>query len=155
MFYCRESELRIMNNSYDGGSFKCVVIYGRRCVGKTALINGFCKDKPAIFFTALNASAYENLEALSKAVWQFKNPEGHNTPVYSGYDGVFEEITALSKDLRLVFVIDKFPYLAKAEESISSRLQHIIEHVWQERPSVSHPLRFVYKFHGKSGVGIP
>ncbi|WP_300261573.1 ATP-binding protein [uncultured Cloacibacillus sp.] len=131
MFYCRESELRIMNNRYDGGGFECVVIYGRRRVGKTALINEFCKDKPVIFFSALNASSHENLEALSKAVWQFKNPEGNNAPVYSGYDGVLEEITALSKDRRLVFVIDEFPYLAKAEESISSRLQHIIDHVWQ------------------------
>ena len=32
---------------------------------------------------------------------------------------------------RLVFVIDEFPYLAKAAESISSRLQHMIDHKWQ------------------------
>ena len=31
----------------------------------------------------------------------------------------------------MVFVIDEFPYLAKAAESISSRLQHMIDHKWQ------------------------
>ncbi len=31
-----------------------------------------------------------------------------------------------------MFVIDEYPYLAKAEKSISSRFQHIIDHQWQD-----------------------
>ena len=51
-FYCREDELRKLNKRYAGDKFECIVIYGRRRVGKTALINEFCKDKPTIFFSA-------------------------------------------------------------------------------------------------------
>ena len=43
-FYCRENELRKLNKRYAGDKFECIVIYGRRRVGKTALINEFCKD---------------------------------------------------------------------------------------------------------------
>ena len=50
MFYCREKEINTMNQRYDKGNFECIVIYGRRRVGKTALINEFCKGKPAIYF---------------------------------------------------------------------------------------------------------
>ena len=50
MFYCYEEELRTMNRRYDKGRFECIVIYGRRRVGKTALINEFCKGKPTVFF---------------------------------------------------------------------------------------------------------
>lgn len=50
MFYCCEEELRTMNRRYDKGRFECIVIYGRRRVGKTALINEFCKGKPTVFF---------------------------------------------------------------------------------------------------------
>ena len=64
-FYCREDELRKLNKRYAGDKFECIVIYGRRRVGKTALINEFCKDKPTIFFSALNTTGKENLEALS------------------------------------------------------------------------------------------
>lgn len=53
-FYCREDELRKLNKRYAGDKFECIVIYGRRRVGTTALINEFCKDKPTIFFSALN-----------------------------------------------------------------------------------------------------
>ena len=41
-FYCREDELRKLNKRYAGDKFECIVIYGRRRVGKTALINEFC-----------------------------------------------------------------------------------------------------------------
>jgi AAA+ ATPase superfamily predicted ATPase len=53
MFYCREQELQKLNRRYADSRFECVVIYGRRRVGKTALIKEFCKDKPVIFFSAL------------------------------------------------------------------------------------------------------
>ncbi len=132
MFYCREEELRIMNQRYEKNRFECIVIYGRRRVGKTALINEFCKDKPTVYFSALNASVRENLEALSKAIYTYKNPEGESGPVYQGFEDALAEITALAKEKRLVFVIDEYPYLAKAEKSFSSRLQHIIDHFWQE-----------------------
>ena len=45
-FYCRDEELRKLNKRYENGKFECVVIYGRRRVGKTALINEFCKELP-------------------------------------------------------------------------------------------------------------
>lgn len=132
MFYCREEELRIMNRRYEKGRFECIIIYGRRRVGKTALINEFCKGKKTVYFSALNASSQENLEALSKAVYFCKYPEGLRAPVYESYADVLDEITEMAKRDRLIFVIDEYPYLAKAEKSISSRLQHMIDHVWQD-----------------------
>ena len=132
MFYCREEELRLMNRRFEKGRFECIVIYGRRRVGKTALINEFCKDKPTIYFSALNASSQENLEALSKAIYTCNNPNTTASPTYHSYDDALDEITAMATQQRLVFVIDEYPYLAKAEKSFSSRLQHIIDHQWQD-----------------------
>ncbi|MCL2880480.1 MAG: hypothetical protein FWF29_09565, partial [Treponema sp.] len=40
---------------YSSGKFECVIIYGRRRVGKTTLIKEFVKGKPAIYFTAREA----------------------------------------------------------------------------------------------------
>ena len=128
MFYCREEELQSMNRRYEKGRFECIIIYGRRRVGKTALINEFCKGKPTIYFSALSASSQENLEALSKAIYTCKNPDSSTAPTYRSYEDALDEITRMSKQQRLVFVIDEYPYLAKAEKSFSSRLQHIIDH---------------------------
>lgn len=91
MFYCREEELQTMNRRYNKGQFECVVIYGRRRVGKTALINAFCKGKETIYFSALNASSRENLEALSKAIYQCQKPEGSSAPIFQHYDDALLE----------------------------------------------------------------
>ena len=39
MFHCRNKELRDLNKRYDKGNFECIVVYGRRRVGKTALMH--------------------------------------------------------------------------------------------------------------------
>lgn len=131
-FYCREDELRKLNKRYAGGQFECIVIYGRRRVGKTALINEFCKDKPTIFFSALNTTGKENLEALSRSIMSFERPDSESVPEFSSYDAALNELTSLSKEKKIVFVIDEYPYLAKAKPAISAMLQHIIDHRWAE-----------------------
>ena len=132
MFYCREEELNTMNRLYHRRRFECVVIYGRRRVGKTALINEFCRQKPTIFFSALNASAQENLEELSRSIRVYENPASDAAPIYGSYAQALDAITNLVQEKQLIFVIDEYPYLAKSEPSISSRLQHLIDHRWQE-----------------------
>ncbi len=132
MFLCREQELSTLNKRYKKNTFECMIIYGRRRVGKTSIINEFSKDKPTIFFSALNASAQENLEALSQAIHSYANPDAVDAPIYPNLDSALSAITELAKKERLIFVIDEYPYLAKADASISSRLQHLIDHVWEK-----------------------
>ena len=129
-FYCREEELRKLNKRYHSGDFECIIIYGRRRVGKTTLINEFCKDKPTIFFSALNTTEIENLESLSKSIMNYERPDMDVTPEFKTYDAALDELTALATHERIVFVIDEYPYLAKAKPSISAMLQHIIDHKW-------------------------
>lgn len=57
MFIGRKNELNTLNKLYNSDKFEFVVIYGRRRVGKTALISEFTKDKDAIFFTGVETNA--------------------------------------------------------------------------------------------------
>ena len=131
MFYCRKKELTEMNRLYSNNKFECVIVYGRRRIGKTALINEFCKDKKTIFFSAINATVRENIEVLSKAIYEADNNDYENAPIYSNFDTALDKIGNMGKDKRIVFVIDEYPYLAKSDTRFSSRLQHIIDHKWQ------------------------
>lgn len=133
-FYCRTEELKKMNRRYENGSFECIVIYGRRRVGKTALINEFCKDKPAIFFSALKTTGKENLEAFSKSIMMYErsSTDDEQIPVFSSYDAAFNELTTLTRENRIVVVIDEYPYLAESMPAISSMIQHLIDHKWGE-----------------------
>ncbi|MCB6992553.1 ATP-binding protein [bacterium 210820-DFI.6.37] len=132
MFFGRNEELKSMNKRYNKNRFECVVIYGRRRVGKTSLIREFCKDKKAIYFSAIRGTAQDNLEELSKAIYMYKDSEHSIAPIYASFADAFDEITNIVKKEQVIFVIDEYPYLARANESVSSRLQHIIDHVWQD-----------------------
>ena len=92
MFLGRNEELSKLNKRYENGAFECVVIYGRRRVGKTALINEFCKDKRTIYFSALDTTSAENLRTLSKAIYACMNPEETNAPEYLNYEDAFTDI---------------------------------------------------------------
>ena len=53
MFIGRRSELAELNKLYNKSSFQMAVIYGRRRIGKTRLIQEFMKDKPAVYMLSL------------------------------------------------------------------------------------------------------
>jgi AAA+ ATPase superfamily predicted ATPase len=53
MFYGRENELRALTDLYHRPKGNLVVVYGRRRIGKSTLINHFVKDKMALKFEGL------------------------------------------------------------------------------------------------------
>ena len=58
MFIGRERELNALERLYQSNKFEFAVIYGRRRVGKTALINKFIDDKNAIYFRDTDGKWY-------------------------------------------------------------------------------------------------
>ncbi|MCD8148774.1 MAG: AAA family ATPase [Clostridiales bacterium] len=49
MFIGRERELKRLNAMYQSDRLEVAIVYGRRRVGKTTLINEFCKEKRTVF----------------------------------------------------------------------------------------------------------
>lgn len=64
MFIGRERELADLNRRYESGKLEFAVIYGRRRVGKTSLINEFVKDKECILYSVTETNAKQNLIRL-------------------------------------------------------------------------------------------
>ena len=128
MFVGRKNELSKLNRMFASDKFEMAIIYGRRRVGKTTLINEFCKDKKTILFPAIESNAAQNLSILSGAIAYTQNGDSAAALSYNSFSDAFSKIEELSKNERLVFVIDEYPYLAKAERSISSLIQGFIDH---------------------------
>ena len=125
MFIGRKEELGKLEKLWRTEKFQHPVIYGRRRVGKTALIREFIKDKEAIFFTGIESSEQQNLENLSRSI--FASAQQGATPVFQTFQEAFEYVFRLALEKRLVFVIDEYPYLAKAYPAVSSILQKLID----------------------------
>ena len=132
MFVGRHQELEQLNQAYQENDFQFTVIYGRRRIGKTSLINEFLKDKKAIYYVALEENAKDNLKRFSDTISIFKNTDQGGKEKFANFEECFKEITRLAQKQRVILVIDEFPYLAKAYPTISSMLQSYIDHEFKE-----------------------
>lgn len=126
MFIGRERELQTLNSLYNSNRFEFAVIYGRRRVGKTALINEFTKDKDNIFFTGIETNAKENLDNFSGCIMEYNTGIAADS-TFSSFRSALEYVFELAKARRIVLVIDEYPYIARASKSLASTLQLLID----------------------------
>lgn len=123
MFVGREAELGVLEDLAGSGQAELFVLYGRRRVGKTELLQRFCEGRRAVSFQAAQVRERDNLRAFRDALREtLEDPllEGIEFPDWS---------TALSYaadragDERLVVVLDEFPYLCEGTKGLPSQLQ--------------------------------
>ena len=125
-FIGRKYELKELNLEYENGKFALSVIYGRRRVGKTYLIQEFIKDKEGYYFVATESNELINLSLISKAIYKTcGNLEG--LPDFSNFESALRYLFQYSIDKRIIFVIDEFPYLAESAPYISSLIQNLVD----------------------------
>ena len=130
MFLGRDRELAELNRLYAQERFQCFVLYGRRRVGKTTLLNAFCRDKDAIFFSAEVSNDKRNLDKFSQVV-QAHYGEIDMAP-FASWVNAWSHIVAQQQGRPLVLVLDEFPYLADKNPEVLSNLQHFIDHHLQD-----------------------
>lgn len=126
MFIGRERELATLNKLYASNKFEFTVIYGRRRVGKTALINQFIEGKNAIYFMGVESNAKQNLENFSKSIIEYNTGIETETSFLS-FQAALEYVFKLSEKERLILAIDEYPYVARSSKSLASTLQLLID----------------------------
>ncbi|MCQ2913744.1 MAG: ATP-binding protein [Alphaproteobacteria bacterium] len=126
----RTQELKRLENLYVSEKFEFLVMYGRRRVGKTTILEEFSKRHKCIFFSAQEKNDALNLQEFSKLVQIFF--EGMFISCFQNWDDAFDYIGRKSDD-KTVLIIDEFPFLASSNPTIKSILQHKIDHDWKNK----------------------
>jgi len=129
----RIRELESLQEQYDQNKFAFIVVYGRRRVGKSSIINEFIErgSKKAIRFVATEDTNMVNLEKFSRNIFSvFPNLSSIGT--FPSWESAFDYIAEQAKKEKLIVFIDEYPYIAKAYPPISSELQKYIDTVLQK-----------------------
>ena len=126
MFIGREKELNALDQLYKSDKFEFVVIYGRRRVGKTALINHFIDGKKSIYFMGVESNEKQNLENMSKSIMEYSNGIQADT-YFASYQAALEYTFQLAEKERVILAIDEYPYVARGSKSWASTLQLLID----------------------------
>ncbi|MBT3714577.1 MAG: ATP-binding protein [Anaerolineae bacterium] len=136
-FLDRRKELQQIEKLWDSPHAEFLVLYGRRRVGKTALLVEWMRQSKqrALYWVATHTSSANQLRSFSQAVYNFTNP---NTPApenfsYASWQQAFQEVASLAEKERLALFIDEFTYLLEVTPDIAGQLQNLWDHLLSKR----------------------
>ncbi len=125
MFFNRENELGILEKEYRKEGSVFTVVYGRRRVGKTALIYEYIKNKPSLFIYATEAAFSIQLENVKPQLLQLIDKPYLNEIKLESFQQLFNLLNEYDFTKKLVLVIDEYQNLCKVDKSFSSQLQMV------------------------------
>lgn len=124
-FVNRVKELESLEKQYQSKESSLVIVYGRRRVGKTALINEFLKrHRDTLYFLATEESEVQNLNYFKMQVAEFTNNELLKSANVDWLT-VFRILADYKIDSKKIIVIDEFQYIGQSNSSFPSIMQKV------------------------------
>jgi len=120
-FIDREIELKSLEKLWSGKNFALVIVYGRRRIGKTRLLNEFAKGKRYIYYVAVESQYNLITEEFSDIVRKFLK-----LPLKGDILDIISSIVDLV-DEKMLIILDEFQYIVNADPSFVSRLQRLVD----------------------------
>lgn len=131
MLIGRESELRFLEEKYHGPGGQLILLYGRRRVGKTAVLRKFCQGKPHAYYAAAECTDERQLAAFSARLLSREAGTG-SAPGFSDWAQAFRHVSELASDGgKRLLIIDEFPLMVKSNGSIPAILERLWEQEWR------------------------
>ncbi len=128
--YGRKEEMHHLMELYNSETFEFLVMYGRRRVGKTTILQEFTEKTNSLFFPAREKNDALNLEDFSKVI-QYHFDKTFIAS-FQTWEDAFQYIGTKAEQ-RTAVIIDEFPYIIEENPSVKSILQHMIDHSWKNK----------------------
>ena len=113
MFIGREKELAYLEDAYSREGFRLVLVCGGKNTGKTTLLEEFCRNKSAIYFTASRGSSMANINEFSAKVIKFYDIKNHAP--FQFWGDALSYIARAQKNHRLILVVDDLYMIAERD----------------------------------------
>lgn len=122
-FMNREAELTVLSGELAKPQSRLIVLYGRRRIGKSALLQRLLGPDSVYYLADINEAEVQRAffsRQLSEPI------PGFDRITYPDWNSFFEQANRLLKKRVTVF-IDEFPYLVRSSPELPSVLQKIID----------------------------
>ncbi len=124
-FVNRTKELETLDKQYKSNTSSLVIVYGRRRVGKTSLINEFLKrHTDTLYFLATEESETQNLNAFKLQVAEYTDNELLKSANVDWLT-VFKTLLNYKTETKKIIVMDEFQYIGKANSAFPSIMQKV------------------------------
>ena len=123
-FINRVNELALLERLAASDQRELLVIYGRRRLGKTALLRQFGAGRPLLFFACPLSTAPEALRLFTRELARTFDDSLLARTRFSGWSEAVEYAVERCGRLGIPLVLDELPYLQRSVPGIDSLLQH-------------------------------
>lgn len=112
-FVNRVDELAALEGWWNGPHGRLGIVWGRRRVGKTMLLQRFAKDKRVVFHSGAGRPITDELRILSAAAGalETKSSRDPGSRPFTSWDDALDWLSDQSADQSLLLVLDEFPEL--------------------------------------------
>jgi len=121
-FFDRIDELAALEDNWTAKDARFFVLWGRRRVGKTELLNRFVKGRRALYFEATDAAVGDQLRDLSRELARVSDNELLAQQPLTSWPAALAAIAQWAAPRRTVVVLDEFQYLAAQNRELGSLL---------------------------------
>ena len=130
-FVNRSSELERLNAWWNSPGSGMGIIWGRRRVGKTALLQHFAADLPAVFHTGAGRPAEAELTAISRAAVSLLGSQSRDLEArpFVDWEDALETLASASRNRRLLLVLDEVPALEESSPDLTSLIRAVWDRV--------------------------
>lgn len=140
MFVDRDAELKFLQSVLTRrrpGPGQLIMVYGRRRVGKTALLRHWAEQggTPWIYWTAQKEPAQLQRRKLFAQILG-RNPALPSNPTFESWSDLWDATAPLLTSRRQLLVLDELPYAAEADPAMLSALQLAWDRHFQDSPAV-------------------
>lgn len=123
-FVNRKDELALLDRLAASEHRELLVIYGRRRLGKTALLRQFGGNRPLVFFSCPLSTAPEALRLFTRELARaFDDPLLSRTRFPGWSEAVEYALERCGRD-GIPLILDELPYLQRSAPGIDALLQH-------------------------------
>jgi AAA+ ATPase superfamily predicted ATPase len=122
-FIGRQRELAVLQELAASGKPELFVLYGRRRVGKTELLQQLCHGRRAAYFLAAQVRDKDNLRAFRKVLEEALGDPLLGQIDFPDWGAALAYVAERTGDERLILVLDEFPYLCEANPGLPSLVQ--------------------------------
>lgn len=123
MWMGREQELGTLKRIAQSDRAGFLLLYGRRRVGKSELIDQFLKSQPGVRLLAREEAEALQLKQVSEVLAEHFQDGLLKTNPFTKWDAFFYYLADKAKE-RIVIALDEFPYLVGTNSSLPSLLQY-------------------------------